>query len=173
MKSGEKGFTLVELLVAVAIMVCVSTAAGAGIIQIQMNTERNSNHMAAVLQVQNADQQISQDAKRAQCITAENLTSPEFLILTWIDGDNGDEYQVTYTLEDMPENELKTMWRNQSINGTADTTMLVAQYIDSAPEKTSCNLTSGILTLTITATYGRGSKMESESRTYQVVPRPG
>jgi prepilin-type N-terminal cleavage/methylation domain-containing protein len=173
MKSGEKGYTLVELVVAIAIMVTATAAAGAGLFQIQRNTERNSNHMAAVLQVQNADQRISQDAQKAQCVTTDNLTLPDFLVLSWIDGSNGDEYQITYTLEDMPDSTLKELWRNLSVNGSGNITSLVAQYIDSDPERTSCNITSGILTLTITATVGGGAMMESESRTYRVTPRPG
>jgi prepilin-type N-terminal cleavage/methylation domain-containing protein len=173
MKPGEKGYTLVELLVAITIMVCASVAAGAGIFQMLRNTERNSNHMAAVLQVQNADHRISQDAQKAQRVTTDNLTSPDFLVLSWIDGRTGDEYQVTYALQDMPDSVLKELRRNQSINGSANTTSLVAQYIDSDPEKTRCELTDGILTLTITASVGRGATMESETKTYRVVPRPG
>jgi prepilin-type N-terminal cleavage/methylation domain-containing protein len=169
MKLSEKGYTLIELLVAITIMAVASVAAGAGIFQMLRNTERNSNHVAAVLAVQSAGQRISYDAQTAQSIT----TDPDFLVLSWIDGSTGDEYQVTYTLEDMPGSALKELQRNQSVNGSADTTSLVAQHIDSDPEKTSCNLTGGILTLTITATVGTGATMESETRTYQIAPRPG
>ena len=172
MKPGEKGYTLLELLVAITIMALASAAAGVGIFQIIRNIERNSNHTAAVLQVQNADHRISHDVQTAQSVTTDNLTPPDFLALSWIDGDSSDEYQVTYTLEDMPSSVLKELWRNQSVNDSANITSLVAQYIDSDSEKTSCNLTSGILSLTITATVGRGATVESETRTYRIAPRP-
>ena len=92
---------------------------------------------------------------------------------SWTEHDTGDQYKVTYILEDMTEGGLKKLFRNQSVNDSANITSFVAHYIDSDPEKTSCNLTSGILTLTITATVGEGSSIESETRTYQIVPRPG
>lgn len=173
MKPSEKGFTLVELLVAITIMALASAAAGLGIFQVIRNTERNSNHMAAVLQVQNADQRISQDAKMAQIVTTDNLTPPNFLVLYWIDGNSGDEYQVTYTLENMPGSALKELRRNQSVNGSANVTSLVAQHIDPDPENTKCELINGTLTLTIKATMGDGATMESETRTYRILPRPG
>ncbi len=173
MKPGEKGYTLIELLIAITIMAMASAAAGAGIFQIISNTERNSNHMAAVLALQNADQRISQDAQTAQSVTADNLTPPDFLVLSWIDGNSGDEYQITYTLENMPGSALKELRRNQSVNSSANATALVAQYIDSNPAKTSCNLTGGILSLTITTIVGNGASIASETRTYQIVPRSG
>lgn len=173
MKLGEKGYTLVELLVVITIIAAASGAAAGGIFQIIRNTERNGNHMTAVLQVQNAGNRIIHGAKTAQSVTTDNLTPPDFVVLSWIDGSSGDEYQVTYTLEDMAGSALKELRRNQSVNSGANTTSLVARYIDSDPEKTSCNLTSGILTLTITATVGNGAMMESETRTYRIVPRPG
>ncbi len=173
MKSGEKGYTLVELLIAITIVATVSAAVGAGIFQVIRNTERNSNHMAAVLQVQNAEQRICQDAQKAQRVTTDNLTPPNLLVLRWIDGSSGDEYQVTYTLEDMPSSALKELRRNQSVNSSDNSTSLIAQYIDSDPAKTSCNLTDGILTLTTTATMGSGATVESETRIYRIVPRPG
>jgi len=171
MKLGEKGFTLVELVVATAITVLASGAAGAAIFQVFRDTERNSDHLTAVCQVQNAGYWISRDVQMAQSVTADNLTPPDFLVLSWTEEGSGDEYQVVYTLENMLESELKKLHRNQSINGEASTTLLVAQHIDPDPEKTKCEFTNGLLTLTVTATVGDGSLTESETRTYKVVPR--
>ena len=172
MKLGEKGFTLIELLVALPIMAVASFAAGEAIFQVMRNTERNSNHMAAVLQVQNAGNRITYDIARAQSITTDNLTPPSFLVLGWIDGISGDDWQITYTLENLPGSALKQLVRNQSNNGSASTTALVAQFIDSNPQNTNSEFTDGVLTLTITATEGAGATKESETRTYQIVPRP-
>ncbi|MFC2044083.1 prepilin-type N-terminal cleavage/methylation domain-containing protein [Chloroflexota bacterium] len=170
MKLREKGYTLVELLIAVTIMVVASGAAGAAIFQVIRNTERNNDHMAALLQVQNAGYWISRDARMAQSVTTD-LSLPELLIVSWNEYDTSDQYQVTYNLEDMAEGGFKKLFRNQSVNDSANITSFVAQYIDSEPEKTSCNFTSGILSLTITATVGEGSLTQSETRIYEVVPR--
>ncbi len=173
MKAGEKGFTLIDLLMAVTITVLVSGAAGAAIFQVFRNTQSNSDRITAVRQVQNAGYWISRDAGMAQSVTVTaNLTLPDFLVLSWIEIGSGDEYEVSYIFEDMPENPFKRLLRNQSVNGGDKTTTLVAQYINSDPEKTSGNLTAGILTLSVTATVSNGPLTQSETRFYKIIPRP-
>ena len=54
MKPGEKGYTLVELLIAITIMVAASGATSAAIFQVLRNSDRNNDLMTAVLQVENA-----------------------------------------------------------------------------------------------------------------------
>ncbi len=54
MKRGERGFTLLELVVAAAIITLASGAAGIATFQVFKGTERNNNYMTAVRQVQNA-----------------------------------------------------------------------------------------------------------------------
>ena len=172
MKQGEKGFTFVELIVAISIIALVSGAATAATFQFFRGAEYNNNHMTAVRQVQNAGYWISRDAQIAQSMTADNLTLPDFLVLSWT-SENSDEYQVVYILENMPDSELKKLQRNQSINGGANSTTFIAQYIDTDSEKTKCESANGTLTLTVTATVSAGLQMESETRTYKVFPRPG
>jgi len=174
MKHREKGYTLIELLIAITIMALATAAAAGGIYQIIRNTERNSNHMTAVLQVQNAGNRLGEDVQMAQNITTvEELTDPDFLVLNWIDAGTGDEYEITYTLEDMDSGSMKKLLRTQSINDTGNITSLVSQHIDYANELTSCNYTSGIFNLTVTATVGGGMKIGSETRIYRFFPRPG
>lgn len=173
MKLGEKGFTLIELMVAVSIMALVSSASSAATFQVFKGIESNNNHMTAVCQVQNAGYWISRDTQMAQGITTDNLTPPEFLVLSWTEENSGDEYQIVYTLENMPGGEFKRLWRTQSINGGGTITTLIAQYIDPDSQKTRCEFSNGIFTLTITATVVDGRLTESETRTYQVAPRPG
>lgn len=173
MKLGERGFTTIELVIALAIMALVSGAATAATFQVFRCTERNNNHMTAVCQVQNAGYWISRDAQRAQGLITDNLTTPDFLVLSWTDENSGDIYQVTYTLEDMPGGGLKKLLRSQSVNGGANVTMLVAQYIEASLDKTSCEFTDNTLILNVTATVGSGSQIETETRTCWTVPRLG
>lgn len=173
MKLGEKGYIYIELVVAITIAALVVAATSMAIFQVLKNSESNSNHMTAVRQVQNAGYWISRDTHMAQSVTTDNLTSPSFLVISWTEENSGDKYQVVYTLENMPESELRTLMRNQSINGEASATTLVAQYIDSDSAKTRCEFISDLLSLTITARVGNGPQMESETRIYQLVPRSG
>jgi type II secretory pathway component PulJ len=170
-RKNERGTTLIELLVALSIWGLVGVAVSGGIYQLFKNTELNGNHMSAVLQVERADQRISRDASKAQIIDTVNLTSPEFMAMTWIDGDNGDEYQVTYTLEDMADSEtLKQLVRYQSVNDSENTAVLIASYID--PSLTSANFSGDILTMTFTARVGSANAEGRETRVNRVITMP-
>ena len=161
MKQGEEGFTLIEIVMVIAIIALIAGAATMVTFQLVRGTERSNDHMMAVNQVQNAGCWISRDTQMAENVTA-GLTLPNFLILSW------GEHQVTYTLEAMPGTELKKLQRHLSINGGSDNTTFVAQYID--PDKTSCIFTGIKLVLTVTAAGGSGSP-KSETRVYEVIPR--
>ena len=166
MKQGEEGFTLIEIVMVIAIIALIAGAATMVTFQLVRGTERSNDHMTAVNQVQNAGYWINRDTQMAENVTA-GLTLPNFLILSWVEEESG-EHQVTYTLEAMPSTELKKLQRHLSINGGPDSTTFVAQYID--PDKTSCNFTGNNLVLTVTAAGGSGSP-KSETRVYEVIPR--
>ncbi|HUV56975.1 MAG TPA: prepilin-type N-terminal cleavage/methylation domain-containing protein [Dehalococcoidales bacterium] len=169
MKQGEEGFTLIEIVMVIAIIALIVSAAMMATFQVVRGTERSNDHMTAVNQVQNAGYWISRDTQMAENVTAGDLTPPNFLILFWGEEESDDQYKVTYTLEVMPGIELKKVQRHLSINGVPDSTTFVAQYID--PDKTSCNFTGNKLALTVTAAGGSGSP-KSETRVYEVIPRP-
>lgn len=68
LKGRQKGFTLVELLVAIPIIGLLGLATGAVLIQL-LHSDRISHRMAAVRQVQAAGDRVSQDAVQAQQVT--------------------------------------------------------------------------------------------------------
>ena len=173
MKQGKNGFTIIGLAVTLAIVSIIGSAAATATFQVVKSAGRNENHMTAVRQVQNAGYWISRDTQMAESVVVDNLEAPNFLVLSWTEENSGDNYQVVYTLENMAEGELKELRRNRSINGGASTATLVAQYIDPDAQKTNCEFTNGILTLTVTATDSDASLPQSETRTYTVAPRPG
>ncbi len=84
------------------------------------------------------------------------------LILTWTDWE-GAIHLVEYTITD------GKIRRSHYVDGAPSSETLVAQYIDSS--QTSCQFSAGLLRLTITATLG-GYKPASETRTYEITPRP-
>jgi len=173
MKNGEKGFTLIELIVGMAILFLVGGAGAMATFQLLKGTEVNSTHMTAVRQVQNAGYWISHDTRMAQSILAANLTLPTFLVFNRTDGDTQDEFEIVYTLDDITGSTLKDLYRHQSVNGGANTTTFIAQFIDPDAGRTSCQFSGGKLTLTITATAGAGMSEQSETRKYEFVKRSG
>jgi prepilin-type N-terminal cleavage/methylation domain-containing protein len=83
MKQGEKGFAYIELIVALAIITLISSATTTATLQVLKGTGRNNDHVTAVCQVQNVGYRISRDIQMAQSVSADNLTPPDFLILSW------------------------------------------------------------------------------------------
>ena len=164
---NQRGVTLVELIIAVAITGIITGGITMTIFQVFGGNERTSNHMTAIRQVQNAGYWISHDTQMAQSVDTDNLTPPEILKLTWTDWESGDMHQVIYTL--LVDNKLQ---REHYTNLNLDATTIVAQYIN--PDQTSCvwDDAEGKLTLTVTATVV-GWKSASETRIYEVIPRPG
>lgn len=161
----QLGFTLVELMIAIAVSGVVTGAITTTIYQVITGNFRTSNHMTAVRQVQDAGYWVSHDVQMIQQepVIVKNVDDQlESIALTWTDWD-GTVNDVTYTLEGTE------LWRD--CNGQR---IRVAQFIDPAPEKTQCEFTSGKLIFTVTATVGAGSaQAQSETRVYEIVPRPG
>ena len=88
MKTGEKGFTLSELLVSVAITSLVAAASLMVIHQTILGNELNNDYMTSVGQAANAGHWIGRDTQMAQSVTTDNLTPPDFLLLSWTEWDD-------------------------------------------------------------------------------------
>ena len=162
---NQKGFTLIEVLITVMIVAGIGVVTTAAIGQL-VQSNRTSNHMVAVRQVQQAGHRVSQDCIQAQDIT--NSTVPGSggfpLTLNWTAWEGGEFHTVVYTLNS--SGELK---REETVGTNPPTTAVVAQYIE-PPDSTNCswNATAGVLTLNVTARVG----LQTESRTYEIKPRP-
>ena len=163
----QRGLTIIELLVVIVLTSLITAAITTTFFQVFDMNARTANHMSALSQVQQAGKLVSEDILEAQEDMIDHSPSGpgEFLILGW----NGTvRHEVTYTLED------GELWRSESIDGGGELTTRVAEYIDSDPTMTSCDLEGDVLIFKVTATVGEGTvHEESETRIYRVQPRPG
>ena len=149
---NQKGVTLPELVVALAIVGLIAGITTMVIFQVFTGNISASNHMTAVRQVQNAGYWISHDTQMAQSVVPAADPDGFPLSLSWT-GWYGDTHTATYTIKN------EEIWRNYDGQRSR-----VAQYVDSA----NCEFTDGALVFTVTATVGT----QSETRVYEVIPRP-
>ena len=137
-KSGQRGFTLVELLVAIPISALVVAAATAGIISI-VNSRDAGTSMYSLRQVQTAGYWLSTDGYQAQEVgytKGEITVGPDRgfpLRLWWLDPDTNEAHNVIYTLGGT-EGGPRTLIREESITnditGSSDnSTLTVARYL--------------------------------------------
>jgi prepilin-type N-terminal cleavage/methylation domain-containing protein len=200
LNKGQKGFTLAEMIVVLAIVGIIATAATMAIVQVISGSSNTSNHMTAVRQVQNAGFWVSRDTQSAQSVAPAPDEDGFPLTLTWTDR-FGYDHQVVYSLVDMADG-LKELQRHYTCLALdLDVTSTVAEFID--PAGTNCYLykcllcgetfaslaelethfasehagetlqyENGALTFTVTVNVIDFPREQSETRTYRVMPRP-
>jgi len=162
---NQKGFTLLEMLLALLIGSLIAGGITATIFQVVIGSARTNNHMIAVRQVQSAGYWVSHDAQMAQTVVPATDADGFPLTLSWTDW-AGTSNVITYTIVG---GELK----RQQVVGSQTSQTTVARFIDPDSANTKCQLTGGTLILTVTATVGPSSQRQSETRVYKIVPRPG
>jgi len=175
MRHSEKGFAIIEVAAAIAIIAVIGSAAAATTFQVIQGSELDNNRMTAVRQVQNAGYWISRDVQMAESVVTEDLSFPDFIVLTWTERDysGGDSayHSVTYSLEDLSDGAGKLKRTHWSSAGANEQT-LIANYIyyDPAdPDNTSkAGYQNPVLTVQLTALVGEAT----ETREYQIRRRP-
>lgn len=188
-KKNQSGFSLVELLVAIAISSIIIIGLVIGIFQLFTGHARASGEMTVVRQVQQAGYYISRDTHMArevldtQALVDIDPDTTEVVTLTWYwflwhenpaDRD-GEGHRVIYTLENdklyrnyyfAPEDEL-TGEVNEDDYAIVSKTF-IAGYID----EIVCIYANGELTLTVTASVDGIAGEQEETRIYEAKPRP-
>jgi len=170
---NQKGFTLIEVMITVAILAVIGVVIQAVIVEV-IQSNRTSNHMVAVRQVQQAGHRVSQDCIQAQNINTSNVTGGFPLTLNWTAWNDGEFHTVVYNLTP-PSGGVCELQRQETVVNTTTTVMgpaPVAQYVyfnATSPNSTECswNATEKVLTFNVTARVG----LQTESRTYEIKPR--
>jgi len=143
---NQKGFTAIELLLALAITGVVSTGIAGSIFQVFEMNALTSNRVIAITEVENAGYWITRDAKMAQSIIAD-----EPLTLAWVGYESG--VKVTYT------HTGSELWREVT---TYDSSGQVVETATRLVARHTAIATDGV-TVTITASVGDAE----EARTYE------
>jgi prepilin-type N-terminal cleavage/methylation domain-containing protein len=138
------GFTLIEIVVSIAILGIVGSAITSSIFQIYNGNTRGTSRMTVITEIENAVHCITPDAQMAQTVT---VTDPSGfpLTLNWVEW-NGTVVSVIYRFQN------GQLQRIYSENSGTPTTSIVARNID--PTQTSCTVNGAILTFKITSVIG-------------------
>ncbi|MDO8577911.1 MAG: prepilin-type N-terminal cleavage/methylation domain-containing protein, partial [Dehalococcoidales bacterium] len=170
----EKGFTLVELIIALAITVLVSGASAIALKQIYGGTSHNNSRLTAVQQVANAGFWICRDAQRAEVINTSNLTGTDLVTMNWTEWDaagNPTYYSVNYTFFNINANigQLKRTYWNSSSGSQQNLVGLALYYNSSDADNTSkATYLNPLLTVQLTAVVDQ----VREIRQYTITRRP-
>jgi prepilin-type N-terminal cleavage/methylation domain-containing protein len=145
---SRRGFTLIEIMVALLIISLIGTSVSIAIFQIMKQSVTNRDYTTASQYTMNAIHWISRDAEMSQAIvTGEASGFP--LTLSWVDW-GSTRYQVVYAIQD---GQLK---RTYSVDGNELNQTILAQSVNTTSGNTSCEYDSQVLTLQVTATVGKG-----------------
>jgi prepilin-type N-terminal cleavage/methylation domain-containing protein len=165
LKRSQAGFTLIEVIAAVAITGLISLGASIATGQVLNQTSRNNDYTTASRNTLNALHWISRDVTMAQTIDGwEGFPQSEDLSLSWIGWDNT-EYSANYTLDN------GILRRVYSEGGQVNTTF-IAGNINSDAALTSCISDNGTLTVKITSSVGAGGKIVNVTKVRKIASRP-
>ncbi|PPD58613.1 type II secretion system protein [Dehalogenimonas etheniformans] len=177
-----RGFTLVELLVGMAILGFLMAALSMTTMQIMKVNQKSQNQAMAIRQVQSAGQYISKDALQANIKIV--MTTPNgFTPLKFTEDFNNIDLLnekvtiVTYTISN------GNLLRQSSVNGVLSPQITVATGVLFSTNSSDPNYNStwfkattvGSVTtyeLKITVRYGSGNTAATETRYYKIEPRP-
>ena len=160
MINGEKGFVLLEIIIATSLAAIVMSISIMTIVYVLKNNQQTSDHMAAVFYADNTGYLISNDVQMADSITTENLIPPELMVISWTEWGYDEDsiyHVVTYSIEDISGEIGKLKRVHQDSNGSYED-MIIADCIYSNevdPENTTqVNYQDPVLNMKITTIFG-------------------
>ncbi|MCR4394747.1 MAG: prepilin-type N-terminal cleavage/methylation domain-containing protein [Dehalococcoidales bacterium] len=167
-KSLQRGFTLIEVLIGVALVGVLAGVITAAIYQIITVNASSTARMTAIKQVENAINYLRKDLLMAQTIIPDATDPSGFpLVIRWTEWNTNNKYTINYYLN----SDTHELYRQKSINGGTPETTLIAKNIESISVISPETYSGGKIAITITSMVG-GMRPASETRTFEVLPRP-
>ena len=162
---NRAGWTLIEMLAAIAITGIIALGASVSTAQVMNSTTRNNNYTTASRNSMNALHWMSRDAEMAQTISGTaGFPVSQNLSMTWKGWDNS-AYTANYTLV---AGQLKRIF---SVGSTTSTTV-IAENINSSAQKTFCSTANGTINITITSSVGSGARVIDVKQERKISSRP-
>jgi prepilin-type N-terminal cleavage/methylation domain-containing protein len=158
LQRSQKGFTLVEMTIALAITALITGVLVSALSQTVAISWAGKKHMEAVTQVENALYYLNRDVQAASVIST--TTAGYWLVITRTDGS-----LVNYRIVSPAHGNPVYLQRSQS-----GSDLVVARYIVTTDNLTRCDLQNGVLNLKVT-TRLEGLGASSETRQLMVYPR--
>jgi prepilin-type N-terminal cleavage/methylation domain-containing protein len=136
----QKGFTMLELLIVLAITALITTSITMAISQTFTGSTRSSNHMVVVRQVQEAGYWVSYYGYGAQNTTITGVGGFP-LIMRWIDFVTGQKQKIVFSVN---SSGLKGNYYVSDVFNAAKTgTIPVFAFINANANKTNCQISGG------------------------------
>lgn len=165
MRQQQKGFTLIELVLAVGIVAAVVLTISMTLTTLMMNFKQPSTQPILLQQARNAGYHIPRDIQMSSDVTLSDPNGFPLIINIPVDQDENNDYTVKYlfygnTLERKQYDSLDIL--------TAES--LIAQYVDTGNttfESITENITGALYKLTIRVSMDE----EAVTASYEVQPR--
>lgn len=172
MRHRRDGFTLLETVIALSLLSLVAYGGTMTVSTVVRGTQRSSDEMTALRQVQNVGYWISRDFMNAQTIApGDDPGTPqvEFVSLFWTDWETAETYNIYYYSQDASGGLLRVMRHvrvlDSNMNVLSDTTQSVGENMVGAP-----TISQGLSVWRVVIQARSGQ--QTETREYDILPRP-
>jgi hypothetical protein len=174
MSQGERGFALLEIILAVALSTITFASALMVTIYVLKNNEQTNQHMTAVAHAESAAYWIARDTQMADSITTDNLTPEGIVVLSWTDWGYGSDsiyHVVTYSIEDILGEAGKLKRTHQDSNGNSEQA-IIAEHIYYSPDDvdntTKVSYEDPVLSLKVATLFGQAE----DAKEYKIYRLP-
>jgi len=144
---GDRGASLVELLVSISIAIMVASFLSSALVQFMLTTRWGNHQLQATNDIQVASLWLGRDALEAANFAPG--TSPVYGTLSW--ADNSQQFRYSYDAAD------QQLIREYYLSGALQSTTTVARHISNQADVVF-TLTGKLLSVSITSTSGDESE---------------